>query len=55
MIHIVDKEKGIDMWAIDDSKMPTPEEVKNFPKTPEIDEQLEKEVLIIARECGLPV
>lgn len=38
---------------IDDSKMPSPEEVAAFPPTPEIDEILDKKMDEIAKEYGI--
>lgn len=34
-------------YFIDDSKMPSPEEMKNLPKTPELDKEVEKDVEMI--------
>lgn len=38
---------------IDDSKMPSPEEVAAFPPTPEIDKILDKKIEEIAKEYGI--
>ncbi|MEE8885287.1 MAG: hypothetical protein SOI56_01810 [Eubacteriales bacterium] len=53
MYHYVDKEKGIDMWMVDDSKMPSPEEVKKFPDTSALDKEFEKKLDEIDKEFGL--
>jgi hypothetical protein len=44
-----------DLWDyyIDDSKMPSPEEVENFPDTSEIDKEADKGFEKIAKELGL--
>ncbi len=34
-------------YFIDDSKMPSPEEMKNLPKTPELDKEVEKDVEMV--------
>lgn len=39
--------------TIDDSKMPSPEQVKNFPETPEIDKALDIAVDAIGKKYGL--
>ena len=38
---------------IDDSKMPTPEEVANFPDTSELDKEMQKEIDLICKELGM--
>ena len=38
---------------IDDSKMPSPEQVATLPSTPELDELFEKEIDEIAKKCGI--
>ena len=38
---------------IDDSKMPSPEEVAAFPPTPEIDKILDKKIDEIAKKFGI--
>lgn len=38
---------------IDDSKMPTPEQVKNFPETPEIDKALDIAIDAIGKKYDL--
>ena len=47
--------KPEDIWDyyIDDSKMPSPEEVENFPDTSEIDKEADKGFEKIAKELGL--
>lgn len=40
-------------YFIDDSKMPSPQEVEKFPKTPELDKELEEEVILLAKEFGV--
>lgn len=39
--------------VIDDSKMPSPEQVKNFPETPEIDKALDIAIDAIGKKYGL--
>ena len=53
MIHIVDKDNGIDIMAVDDSNMPTPDEVKNFPDTTELDKETSREIDEICKKKGL--
>ncbi|MDD5921757.1 MAG: hypothetical protein PUC44_01060 [Eubacteriales bacterium] len=48
--HFVDEENHIDMWMCEDSKMPTPE-LADFPKTPEIDKEVDEGCRKIARKC----
>ncbi|MGI6721456.1 MAG: hypothetical protein ACOX4I_02680 [Anaerovoracaceae bacterium] len=50
-----EKIKPEDIWDyyIDDSKMPTPEQVASFPDTTEIDKEFDEECDKIAREFGL--
>lgn len=53
MYHLVDKEKAVDIWMVDDSMMPSPEQVALFPDTPELDKELEKEIDEIAKRFGI--
>lgn len=47
--------KPEEIWSyyLDDSKMPSPEEVANFPDTRELDRKVDEECKKIAKECGL--
>ena len=47
--------KPEEIWSyyLDDSKMPSPEEVKNFPDTKELDRKVDEECKKIAKEWGL--
>ncbi|WP_183164254.1 hypothetical protein [Absicoccus porci] len=47
--------KPEEIWSyyLDDSKMPSPEEVANFPDTKELDRKVDEECKKIAKECGL--
>ena len=47
--------KSEDIWDyyIDDSKMPSPEEVEKFPDTKELDKEYREGVKKIAKELGL--
>lgn len=49
------KIKAEDLWAyyIDDSKMPSPEEVEKFPDTKELDEKFREGFKKIAKKLGL--
>ena len=40
-------------YLIDDSKMPSPDEVEELPKTPELDKKVEKDVELIFKEYGI--
>ena len=47
--------KPEDIWSyyLDDSNMPSPEEVANFPDTSELDKKVDKECDEIAKKYGL--
>ncbi|MGI6067804.1 hypothetical protein [Absicoccus porci] len=47
--------KPEEIWSyyLDDSKMPSPEEVANFPDTKELDRKVDEECKKIAKEWGL--
>ena len=51
----LEKIKPEDIWEdyIDDSKMPSPEEVENFPDTKELDKSYREGVDKIFKEFGL--
>jgi hypothetical protein len=51
----LEKIKPEDIWDyyIDDSKMPTPEQVASFPDTTEIDKEFDEACDQIAKEFGL--
>lgn len=40
-------------YILDDSKMPSPEQVANFPKTPELDKKFEEDIEKITKEFSL--
>ena len=43
-------ERDEDVYFIDDSKMPSVEEIENLPPTPEIDAKFAKEIEIICKK-----
>jgi hypothetical protein len=52
-INKIDPKEIWDGYYLDDSKMPSPEEVAAFPPTPELDKQVSKEIDELVRELGL--
>lgn len=53
MEHIVDKEKEIDLILMDDSQMPTPEQVSKYQYTKEQKEQTEEFEKELVKKYGL--
>lgn len=53
MEHVIDKEKGIDLILMDDSQMPTPEQVSKYQYTKKQKEQSREFEKELARKYGL--